>query len=115
VRQDGAFLHITPLPRWVSLFVEQLRPPAVSRRNPVTNSLLEDMRRFQDSPVGEDNDYPLWIRGLKLLELGVAEGQMDAYDRSIREAAALAQRTHEGGGALYACALCYSRLASNVK
>jgi len=109
VRQDGGHLFITPLPRWVSLFVEQLRPPGPSRRDPATHSLLEDMSRFQEKPVGEANDYPLWIRGLKLLELEAAEGQLEAYDRAIREAAALAQRSQEGGGALYACAICYSR------
>ena len=60
------------------------------------------LSRFQNAPATGEA-LALFTEGMKLLEVPNEVGYR-AYDKKIRQAAAVALRTGEGGG-LYACAL----------
>ena len=65
------------------------------------DELAESLTRFRNLPATGES-LALFTEGLKLLEVPDETGYL-AYDKKIRQAAAVALRTN-GGGGLYACA-----------
>ncbi len=72
------------------------------------DDVADTLARFEDLSATEEALF-LFTEGLKLLEAPDAAGYL-AYDKKVRQAAAVALRTGRGGG-LSACA----RLLSEVK
>ena len=103
-RVSGELLHLTPRIAWADPFAEWAA--RVARPGELTHSLCR--LRGRDAADGE---IELWIAGIKLVELGAAEGALSAYDRSVRQRAARALREGRGGGLLCACAACVDLLS----
>lgn len=66
------------------------------------DDFARSLARFQNAPATGEA-LALFTEGMKLIEVPDEAGYL-AYDKKIRQAAAVALRTGEGGG-LYACAL----------
>ena len=68
--------------------------------------LCASLLRFRGLEADLD-EFRLCAQGLKLIDMGpsAAENEIEAYDRSLRQCAALALRGAACGGGLYAAAL----------
>lgn len=75
------------------------------------DELAESLARFQNQPAAGEA-LALFTEGLKLLEAPDGAGYL-ACDKKLRQAAAVALRTNEGGG-LYACALVLAEIKRRI-
>lgn len=92
--RNGNLLHILPDASWLAR-AEQAAPP---------DHLSASLLRFREEPVSRES-LLLFARGCKLLEEeNLPAAEIEAYDRSLRQRAAMALRGEPGGG-IYACAI----------
>ncbi len=103
--RQGGWIRFLPGPAWIARCEEPL-PEA-------SDFLGRSLLRFRGMVPDLDN-LRLFARGAKLCDGGAAPGAIEAYDRALRQRAALALRGGCGGG-LYACALLNARLHSDPK
>ena len=102
VENWGMLLRILPDAQWVADFEATVPEPP--------DALCTSIVRFRGMQADADN-LRLFARGAKLLDALASTGEIDAYDRALRQRAALALRGGCGGG-LYACALLNAALHS---
>lgn len=93
----GDFYALTPGEELIAAFREWARPWAEG--DPLARSLAG----FQGAL---DADRRLLIEGIKQIDLGAVASALDAYERRVRQRAALCKRTKSGGAYLPACAAC---------
>ena len=93
----GQFYALTPGEELIAAFREWARPWAEG--DPLARSLAG----FQGAL---DADRRLLIEGIKQIDLGAEASALDAYERRVRQRAALCKRTKSGGAYLPACAAC---------
>ena len=100
--QRGALTCFLPDGAWVARLEQAFPEPP--------DALCISLARFRGMQADADN-LRLFARGAKLLDALASTGEIDAYDRALRQRAALALR---GGccGGLYACALLNAALHS---
>ena len=91
----GGLLHLLPDASWLARWERRTPEPP--------DDLCAKLQRFRNTPPDRDN-LLLFARGLKLLDGGAAPEDIAAYDRTVRQRAAVALRGGCGGG-LYAAAL----------
>ena len=94
VEKCGALLRILPDAQWVADFEAAIPAPP--------DHLSRTLLRFRGAAADMDNLH-LFARGAKLMDAQPSPGEIEAYDRALRNRAALALRGGCGGG-LYACA-----------
>ena len=100
VERRGGLMYLLPDAGWLARWERRFPEPP--------DDLCAKLQRFR----GEDPDREnllLFARGLKLLDGGATPGNIAAYDRAVRQRAAVALRGGCGGG-LYAAALINHRL-----
>lgn len=98
--QRGSLLHLLPDANWIARW---------ERRSPEPpDNLCAGLVRFRGTDPDREN-LLLFVRGAKLLDADAAPDEIAAYDRSLRQRAAIALRGGCGGG-LYAAALINYRL-----
>lgn len=68
--------------------------------------------RFRDAPADREV-VSLFTEGIKILEVPAEKGYL-MYDKRVRQAAAVALRTGNGGG-LYACALVLAEIKRRIE
>ena len=94
---NGKRMQILPDAGWISGIERHAEAP-----EPLSASLL----RFRGLEPDAEN-LRLCAQGLKLLDMGAAAAvnEIEAFERSLRQRAALALRNAASGGGLYAAAL----------
>jgi hypothetical protein len=93
----GDFYALTPGDKLIAAFCEWVRPWAIG--DPLARSLT--------GLTGvEDADRRLLIEGIKRIDLGAGGAALCAYERRVRQRAALCMRTKRGGELLSDCAAC---------
>lgn len=122
-RPRGALFALAPGPALLAAFAAWARP--IAEGDPLGRALLRladgvgdpkrapdsvdragDPARAPDSGDGWAGDRALLIDGIKLLELGWGEGALRAYEKRVRQRAAVCLRERRGGGRLWLCAAC---------
>lgn len=93
----GALYALTPGEALIGAFADWARRRAAGDVLVSSLSMLEG---------GGADGMPLLIEGIKLLELPAAEGALWAYEKRVRQCAALCLREKSGGGLLPVCAMC---------
>ncbi len=93
----GHFFALTPGEALLEDFARWLAPWA--RRDGLALSLAGLLGVAQE-------DRRLLIEGIKLLDLGAKEPSLTAYERRLRQRAAVCLREKRGGDLLAACAAC---------
>jgi len=96
LEEAGSLIRILPDAAWIQRLEEKIEP---------ADHLCESLVRFRGVPSDEAN-IRLFSMGLKLLDMGasVPDNEILAFDRALRQRAALALRGG-CGGALYAAAI----------
>jgi len=97
----GAFYALTPGWALIEEFAAWARPK-VERDGPCASL----MRRSGE----EEEDLPLLLAGVKLLDLAAPVSATRAYEKRVRQRAAVCLRQRSGGGLLWLCLAC-ARLA----
>lgn len=94
-RTEGKLLFLSPEEAWIDRAEQWLR----ARTEP--HGLSEALR---NACFGEvmDEDRALFIEGMKALEM---KGDVRAYEKKIRQRAAVCLREKQGGGTLAVCGL----------
>ena len=89
LERAGGLMRILPDESWLAA-AEEKAPP---------DQLSASLIRFRGMEPGAEG-LQLFARGMKLLDMGGAapENEIDAYDRALRQRAALALRGGCGGG-----------------
>jgi hypothetical protein len=93
----GDFYALTPGEALVAAFTEWARPLIEA------DGLARSLTRLEGA---EDEDKKLLIEGIKQMELGAKAPALDAYERRVRQRAALCLRARSGGGLLPLCCTC---------
>lgn len=96
LRIEGELVYILPNEGWIRR-MEDAPPPSF---------LAESLARFRGGKI-ERGALLLFAQGMKLLDMGdnAAGNEVTAFDRALRQRAALALRGGCGGGGLYALAI----------
>jgi hypothetical protein len=92
----GEAFALTPGRALIDIFAAWAKPAALN--DPLTRALSR--------LSGPEEDQDLLIDGIKLMELGAAEGALSAYEKRVRQRAARRLREKRGGGLLWLCAAC---------
>jgi len=92
----GALYALTPGAALIDAFADWARRRAAGDVLALSLSALS----------GDGADMPLLVEGIKLLELPAAEGALWAYEKRLRQRAAVCLREKTGGGRLQLCAMC---------
>ena len=95
VERRGGLLYLLPDNLWLARWERRAPEPP--------DDLCAKLYRFRGEAPDRDN-LLLFARGLKLLDGGATPEDIAAYDRSLRQRAAMALRGGCGGG-LYAASL----------
>lgn len=90
-RTENGLARLTPGSKWLRLLEERYPEPP--------NHLCATLKRFAGEP--DQEVLKLFSTGMKLLDGGPFD---PSYERRLRQQAAVALRTHHGGG-LYACGI----------
>lgn len=77
-----------------------------------SDKMAQSLVRFQDAPADREV-IALFAEGIKILEAPSEKGYL-LYDKKVRQAAAVALRTGNGGG-LYACALVLAEIKRRIE
>ena len=91
----GGLLFLLPDASWLRRWERRFPEPP--------DDLCAKLERFRGEAIDREN-LLLFARGAKLLDGGAVSEDVAAYDRAVRQRAALALRGGRGGG-LYAAAL----------
>lgn len=104
LRIEGELMHILPNEGWMRR-TEAAPPPS---------PLAESLARFRGEEI-ERGALLLFAQGLKLLDMGdsAPKNELLAFDRALRQRAALALRGGCGGGGLYALAILNHQIQMN--
>ena len=94
----GALLHLLPDASWVARWERRFPEPP--------DDLCAGLARFRGAAPDHEN-LLLFARGAKLLDAGAGSEEIIAYDRAVRQRAALALRGGCGGGLYAAAAICF--------
>jgi hypothetical protein len=94
----GARFALTPDEALIAAFGEWILPKA--EEDHLTKSL---MKLENQTP-----DIGLLVEGIKLLDLHAPKGAVHAYEKKVRQRAAVCLREACGGGLLWLCAACVS-------
>lgn len=93
----GALYALTPGTALIDAFAQWARQRAAG------DTLAASLSGLQG---GKEDGMPLLLEGIKLLELPAAEGALWAYEKRVRQSAAVCLRQRSGGGLLALCAMC---------
>lgn len=93
----GALYALTPGTALIDAFAHWARQRAAG------DTLAASLSGLQG---GKEDGMPLLLEGIKLLELPAAEGALWAYEKRVRQSAAVCLRQRSGGGLLAMCAMC---------
>ena len=66
-----------------------------------------ELKRLRAAEVME-SEFDLFTQGVKHFELHAPPGAWATYEKRLRQLAAVCLRERRGGGALYACRLCWA-------
>lgn len=94
-KKEGMLLHLLPDEGWISRLEEAC--------GEAPDHFCKTLMRFRGTAPDRAN-LQLFARGVKLLEGRPTDAEISAFDRAVRQAAAVALRDGCGGG-LYACAI----------
>ncbi len=92
----GALFALTPDESLIAAFAEWIHPKA--EEDQLTKSLM----KLQDQMP----DIGLLVEGIKLIDLAAPKGAVEAYEKRVRQSAAVCLRAKSGGGLLWLCASC---------
>ena len=103
---NGKLLQILPDAGWIAGIEQHANAP---------DHLSASLLRFRDTEPDMEN-LRLCAQGLKLLDTGAstAPNEIEAFERSLRQRAALALRNAASGGGLYAAALILNHLNHQI-
>jgi len=93
----GALYALTPGAALIGAFAAWARPEAER------DGLCAKLMRLSGS---EADDLPLLLAGIKLLDLSASDSAVKAYEKRVRQRAAVCQRLKSGGGFLWLCLAC---------
>ncbi len=97
----GAFFALTPDDALIGAFAAWARPQMMGDGSCVSLMRLSG---------GEAEDLPLFLAGVKLMDLSAQDAAVRVYEKHVRQRAAACLRLKSGGGLLWLCLAC-ARLA----
>ena len=100
----GNLLYLLPDASWIARYERRAPEPP--------DGLCASLVRFRNIPPDREN-LLLFAQGAKLLDAGATPEDIAAYDRAVRQRAAIALRGGCGGG-LYAAALIDHQLRERI-
>ena len=93
----GALYALTPEEALIRAFADWIRPK-VERDGPCV-----PLMRLAG---GEAEDLALLLAGVKLMDVAPPDSAVRAYEKRVRQRAAVCQRQRSGGGLLWLCLAC---------
>ena len=93
----GALYALTPKEALIGAFTDWIRPKV--ERDGACVSLMR-------LTGGEAEDLPLLLAGVKLMDVAPPDSAVRAYEKRVRQRAAVCQRQRSGGGLLWLCLAC---------
>ncbi len=107
VSRDGALYYAPTSGEKMFLSADDV-PRFEAWADAAPQGLGEDLMRLHGREIAPD-ELALLTAGIKQLELHAAKSAWQAYEKAIRQRAALALREGKGGGALPACWMAMAR------
>lgn len=100
----GAFYALTPDDALIGAFAAWVRPQIMG------DGACASLTKLSG---GEAQDLPLFLAGVKLMDLSVPDSAIQSYEKRVRQRTAACLRLKSGGGLLWLCLAC-ARLAQKA-